>query len=729
MFVPKPFTIKQWLLGVPLAFSVLTIVSSQNLQPVKADTETTLAASTDNTAATKNDFTASNFHSQAAIQQGLLGDAGRHTFTKADINQTGSTSKTHYLRMPNTITGSAATAWLAFAKQEASADYAATGREQNIVQIAATVETFSIGQAGYPRVDTIDVSSYQYQMNQTTYNNLRAKGVKAIIVKTTEGTTYANPYAKTQLQQAERAGMQVAAYHYAHFGTAKAATTEANYFAAKLSSLGFPKNSPVIADLEDKDLSGNVAANLNAFWQALSSKGYNNHALYTGRFFDWSDAAIATVGQARTWIAQYPYQPRANNLWNTDFGAWQFSSQARIAGYNGNLDASIDYKNLFTQTTSPSPKPSTNHNSPESNTSHSFDKVTGTSSLNQVGRIYQAGRADGLYSAPYNTNSDTQSANSNARYFNGQAVAILARSTTTRAASLGNTFYKIRLTNGDIHWIDARGIRLVTLNRVTSRSTLSGTARINQSGRRDGLYTAPWNTDYLSITENHNAAIFNGQSVQLVAEATTSRSSAAGNRFYQIKLRDGRRYWIDARGIQRNTLPAPTNQKAVHYTAVIWQSGRADGLYSHPFGSNADSMTPNTDAKKYTGRGVIATAEATTRQGTYVNVTLPNGSKRWVDKRALMPITYDKIASTSSVNKSGRILQAGRADGLYSAPYYTDAMSVLENHNAIAFNNQKVTVLKKAITTRNPKAGNQFYQIRLSNGRVLWIDSRGVKLG
>ncbi|WP_203662687.1 GW dipeptide domain-containing protein [Lacticaseibacillus sp. 53-4] len=741
-------------------------------------------------------------------------------------------------------------------------------------------------------MDTVDVSSYQNTMTQANYNTLKASGVKAVIVKASEGTTYTNPDASTQLTQAQNAGMKIAAYHYVHFSSTTTAAAEANYFAAVLNKLGVPKGSPVVADLESADVGGNVGSALNTFWSTLSSRGYTNHVLYTGKYYSWSNDAIGTVGQARTWIAQYPYQPRANNLLNTTYGAWQFSSQAKIAGYSSTLDASIDYTGLFTgSTVAPAPHgydkvtstrainlPGTvdqsirqdgfysapyntdsmttieNHNAKlfngqtvqilqeattsrsasagntfyqirffngktywtdsraikvhsfyqESNTKNvnykakiaqagrsdglypdgpyytklsnifensnaprfngqtvsvsqetttptgtyvrvtlnngqvewidkkgittdTYDKVTSSSQLNQVGRIEQAGRADGLYSAPYNTNAATVTPNSNAKLFNDQGVQILAKETTNRAGG-HNTFYKLRLRNGNIHWIDADGVKLIAVNHITSKQALNLQGRINQAGRSDGLYSAPWNTDYLSIDENHNAPAFNGQTVQVKAEATTDRSVSAGNHFYQIKLSDGRLYWIDARGVNTTGLEQPTHQKTVNYTAVIWQTNRADGLYNHPYGSNADSVKQNTDAKQYNGRGVVVTAEATTKQGTYAKVTLPDGGVKWIDKRALTPITYDKITKTTTINKQGHIRQSGRSDGLYSAPYYTDAMSVLENHNALSFNNQVVQVLTEAITTRSSKSGNDFYQIRLANGRILWIDARGVKL-
>ncbi|WP_338217629.1 GW dipeptide domain-containing protein [Lacticaseibacillus salsurivasis] len=859
--------------------------------PVPTSTVQAASSATDTTSPITNlktiDFHETNHHSQASIEQGTLGDQGQHTFTSSDINETGSTSSTHYLRMPYTITANQASAWLAFAKAEAAEDYKKTGRSQQIIQVADTVTSFTIGQAGFPRVDTIDVASYQKGMTQANYNTLKQLGVKAVIVKASEGNSYSNPYAATQLKYAKNAGLKVATYHYVHFATKTAAVAEANYYAAALTSNGVDKSAPVVADLEDSDVGGNVATNLTAFWSTLKAKGYTNQVLYTGKNYSWSNQAIGTVGKARTWVAQYPYTPSASNLWNPDYGAWQFSSVARIPGYNSSVDVSIDYLNLFSKTIvydkviakeavnlggridqsarqdgfysapyytdSMTITPNTNatafdgqtvqilskatttrssaagntfyqvrlvdgrtfwtdtravkvvpfftptnpvktnylakivqtnrsdglypdgpYNTKLSNiypntnapkfagdivtvsaeatipngtfceitlpdgrvewldkrglTTDFYDKVTSTTKLDCVGVIDQTGRQDGLYSAPWFTDALTITENHNAKLFNGQVVTVLTEKTTSRNSALGNHFYEIQLPNGNRHWIDSRGIKLLNLNTVTATRSLSWVGRINQSGRQDGLYSAPWYTDALTVTENHNAKLFDQQLVEITAEKTTNRSAAAGNLFYQITLANGRSLWIDARGVTLIPLDAVRDQVQVSYTAVINQNSRKDGLYAHPYKSNLDSLTPNTLATAFNGRGVTVLEEGTTSQGTYAKVKLPDGTTKWIDKLALKPISYDTIVSEKSLSLSGTINQAGRSDGLYSAPYYTDAMSVLPNTNALQFNKQSIKILKEVTTTRSAATGNHFYLIQLSNGRQLWIDARGVKL-
>lgn len=206
----------------------------------------------------------------------------------------------------------------------------------------------TIGSSAYPRVDAVDVSSYQYNLTESNYRALKNAGVKTIIVKLTEGTNYVNPYAASQISNARAAGLNVAAYHFNDFANSAQAYAEGQYFANELRRLGLSTSTPVIADMESSYVQyGNVANDLNSFWRALSAAGYNNHIVYCSISYDESYGVSTTVGKKKTWVAQYPYSPSPSRLLNTGYGAWQYNAHGRIGGYNSDLDVSIDYSGIF----------------------------------------------------------------------------------------------------------------------------------------------------------------------------------------------------------------------------------------------------------------------------------------------------------------------------------------------------------------------------------------------
>lgn len=185
--------------------------------------------------------------------------------------------------------------------------------------------------------DAIDVSSYQGAMSVNTYTNLKNQGVKYVIVKLTQGTTYVNPYAGTQIANAKAAGLTVYAYDYVTFTSTGAAQAEAAYFAATARRFGLGKDTLMIADVEDDVVKrGNITSLLNAYWAALSAQGFTNHAVYTGYYFDQQYKVSSTVGKSRTWIAAYYYSYWKNTILNSGYGAWQYTDS-----FNG-IDGSID---------------------------------------------------------------------------------------------------------------------------------------------------------------------------------------------------------------------------------------------------------------------------------------------------------------------------------------------------------------------------------------------------
>ena len=235
-----------------------------------------------------------------------------------------------------------------------STSAAPTTNKQNVPQATTTAnnaaalkaDNFNIGDPNFPRVDTVDLASYNSYLTQSDYNALRNQGVKTAIVKLTEGTSYRNP-AASEIQGARNAGLNIAVYHFAWFTNAAEASGEANYFLNAIRRFGLDTNTVVIADMESSAvLNGNGANNLNAFWNTLRANGYNNDVVYTSLNYDQNYGFSNTVGKKKTWIAQYPYYPRVNNLQHQEYGAWQFSSTAYING-KGPIDASIDYNGIF----------------------------------------------------------------------------------------------------------------------------------------------------------------------------------------------------------------------------------------------------------------------------------------------------------------------------------------------------------------------------------------------
>ncbi|BDM75176.1 GH25 family lysozyme [Lactococcus garvieae] len=233
-----------------------------------------------------------------------------------------------------------------------------------------------------PRKDAVDIASWQDWMTQSDFNQLKAQGVKAVIVKLTESTTYINPAAKAQIQMAKNAGLTVAVYHFSHFSesgkTAQAtvnntARAEANFFANVAKQYGLSTSTVMINDAEyvPKDSVGTMpywdwtVASQN-FADQLKKQGFATTRHYASKA--WAVDGVgqmepSKLGAKNLWIAQYLYgKPSASNLQNTQFGSWQYTSQMYFTNFSRRspLDVSIDYANIFAPVNPPAPSGYTN---------------------------------------------------------------------------------------------------------------------------------------------------------------------------------------------------------------------------------------------------------------------------------------------------------------------------------------------------------------------------------
>ena len=589
--------------------------------------------------------------------------------------------------------------------------------QTNVQTFAAetpTVKSFTIGDKSVPRTDVVDVSSWQSWMNQDSFNTLHALGVKGAVVKTSEGTFYENSSASDQIQFARNAGMTVSVYHYVHFASNAEAVSEASYFANVLDKLNVGKETNVIADVENSDVKGDVSANLNAFWQTLNQRGYTHHAVYTYLNYGYRDAVVDTVGKNRTWIAQYPYTPSANSMWNQDFGAWQFSSEAYLPGASKSVDVSVDYTGLLTQpNTVAAPAPS-------------YDPILSTKSVSyDVTIVNQDTRKDGIYfDAPYHTSASTAISNFNGVNYNNQNVHVQAETVTSRG-----TYLQVKAQDGKVFWIDKNGTAQFSFDSIVSQQTVDYSATIQQQGRGDGIYTAgPYHTSAATSGGNSDATKYDGQKVQVIAEATTSR--AGGTTYAQVRLADGQTFWIDKRGLQTGDNSGYDKvllKKSVNYLAIVDQSHRADGLYANgPYHTSATTAIGNDNAKSLNGQLVQVLTEATTSRSThstYVQIRLANGQTYWTDKLALTSFSsLSPILSTNNVNYDATINQKDRVDGLYSdGPYHTSISTLVGNDNAKQYDGQKVHASVEQKTDRGT-----YVKVKFADGHEYWIDKGGL---
>ncbi|MHC3378041.1 GH25 family lysozyme (plasmid) [Ligilactobacillus equi] len=188
-----------------------------------------------------------------------------------------------------------------------------------------------------------DVSSYQPD-SLAFFQALKSKGVKAVIVKLTEGTTYINPKAQNQINCARSAGLLVHGYHFARFVGTMGAQAEASFFLQQARAHSLDQASVLALDYEDPR-TGHYNANndINAFLQVLLGAGYKVD-LYSMASW-WQNGYIdpAKVLAKNKWVANYGVsQPGLD-----DVGTWQYTASFPVNGVN--VDMSYDFHGYYTE--------------------------------------------------------------------------------------------------------------------------------------------------------------------------------------------------------------------------------------------------------------------------------------------------------------------------------------------------------------------------------------------
>ena len=222
----------------------------------------------------------------------------------------------------------------------------------NRPQITVNAATTSVA----ARALGVDVASYQ----SADLSSHAQAGSQFAIVKVSEGTSYRNPNASSQISTAISNNMMPMAYHFATFSSnSSAAVAEANYAIKAAQAFGLPKGSYIACDYETGQ--GNniydgktpTANAIIAFMDQIKAAGYKP-LLYASssvlRNNIDTNSVIAKYPNS-LWVASYAISGRIDNPNFNYFPSmegvsiWQFTDNWRGLNVDGNvavLPLSID---------------------------------------------------------------------------------------------------------------------------------------------------------------------------------------------------------------------------------------------------------------------------------------------------------------------------------------------------------------------------------------------------
>ncbi|QAT31561.1 LysM peptidoglycan-binding domain-containing protein [Lactiplantibacillus plantarum] len=198
------------------------------------------------------------------------------------------------------------------------------------------------------RMDMVDVSNNNGYMSTAEYVSMRNEfGVKAVTVKISEGGTYKDPYAASNIANVQAAGLYINGYHFARYATKAQAIAEADFAGRTAKAAGLPVGAVLATDVEAEEQNNQSKAtndrNNTAFMKEIQKFGYRTDIYTSG---SWANNKMTIKGKTG-WIAAYPYSPAGKNWYSTNH-AWQWSSTAKFRISYGGFDVSQLNDNYYT---------------------------------------------------------------------------------------------------------------------------------------------------------------------------------------------------------------------------------------------------------------------------------------------------------------------------------------------------------------------------------------------
>ncbi|MEW4665075.1 GH25 family lysozyme [Lactiplantibacillus plantarum] len=199
------------------------------------------------------------------------------------------------------------------------------------------------------RMDMVDVSNNNGYMSTAEYVSMRNEfGVKALTVKISEGTTFKDSYAASNIANGQAAGLYVNGYHFAHYKTKDQAIAEADFAGQAAKAAGLPVGAVLATDVESAEEQGILSQATNdrnnaAFMQEIQKFGYRADIYTSG---SWANNKMTIKGKTG-WVAGYPYV-MSGQKWYTNNNAWQWSGSAHFRISYGGFDVSQLYTDYYT---------------------------------------------------------------------------------------------------------------------------------------------------------------------------------------------------------------------------------------------------------------------------------------------------------------------------------------------------------------------------------------------
>ena len=215
----------------------------------------------------------------------------------------------------------------------------------------------------------IDVSVWNENVN---WQAVKDFGIKFVMIRTTMGKSNTDEAFLSHYEGARSVGLKVGAYHYSYALTPDDAVIEAEHCRNFIASAGCLLELPVFFDMEDADgyksrhgmpSNSTLVDICEKECEVFENAGYQSMVYASS---SWFKGKLSGLKGYEKWEAHWPTYSNGQQKGNAtspsgesadNCAIWQFTSQGRLNGYNGNLDMNYAYKDFVVKGGKPNPKP------------------------------------------------------------------------------------------------------------------------------------------------------------------------------------------------------------------------------------------------------------------------------------------------------------------------------------------------------------------------------------
>lgn len=207
--------------------------------------------------------------------------------------------------------------------------------------------SYCIVASSQKQYDGIDVSNWQGYIN---YKKVKESGIDIVYIKSSEGTTFKDPYLEYNYQKAKEYGLKIGFYHYLTATNIEQAKRQAQFFASVIGgkipncklAMDFEEFNEGISDEEINKIS-------EAFLEKLKELTQKEVIIYSNLYHSQRIFSSELAQKYPLWLAYYGNYNGLENVksnWNVWDGV-QYTSKGIVSGVDGYVDKNKFTENIF----------------------------------------------------------------------------------------------------------------------------------------------------------------------------------------------------------------------------------------------------------------------------------------------------------------------------------------------------------------------------------------------